>query len=249
MKVLILLFFIMGSTWANLFFMQNKDANLIKIQNSVVDIEITHNDETLGFGTGILYKEYVLVNKHLLKYFINNKNSKIRILAKNKNTAQKVEIGPCGEEGGIDLCLMKTDLIPSYKFSLGTGSIGKGKVVYSVGYCNSEAFSIEENTIVDFVKDFRSISSIKYNSNISMILSTSKNCNKGSSGSALVDFTGELIGIISGGIYDKKGLNNYSISSNEIRKFIANNRSNKFKSIDKDRILSSDKDSNDYFSF
>lgn len=211
---------------------------IINIKGSILNIEIYENKNLINFGSGTLVNGFLLANRHLIEQVY--KNDKYSVLIKNKDNsyASSIKLGPCGKGDGIDLCLLKVDIESRFKFILNTKRPGVGWNVFTLGLCSGKEFFMENNKIIKTVDDFHSIDNGGFNKNIPVLITTTKECLHGASGGAVLDSTGELIGIITGGIIKKNNeVDNYSISASALKKFILSNRDKNFKNLDKTRII------------
>ena len=192
------------------------EKNILK----VVEIKVSNDDESFGYGTGCLVSEdgLILTNKHMVYNSTLNKIYsiiKIRFATDNEFIdADVVEI-----DETADLAKIKIQKDHCSYFKLGQ-DVNNGETIYTIGNPNGFGLSFTKGIVSSKKRN------VIYNDNVIEAMQTDFVINEGNSGGPIFNINGELVGIISFRLKDKsdqviQGVS-FGVLINQIKNFLNN---------------------------
>lgn len=168
------------------------EESIESVYDSVVTIESYKNNQTIGSGTGFVYKEdskngYILTNHHVI-----NGADKVEVILTSNEV---VEVQVLGSDSYTDLAVLSIDKDKVIKVAtLGdSDGINLGSTVFTVGSPMGSDYSGSITRGIISGKD----RTIENDDIITKVIQTDAAINPGNSGGPLVNLAGEVIGITS----------------------------------------------------
>ncbi len=212
----------------------SSDVNLFKKYSSaVVFIDSNPGSDEGGIGSGAVISAdgKIITNWHVV-----GANKTVGVIFKPRDkgkqiTADDIRIAKVIRVNTIsDLALLQVHAMPTHvtPFSLGSlADIDVGLDVHAIGHPYGATWTYTKGLISQYREDYVWRSDAKFNHQASVI-QTQTPINPGNSGGPLILDGGQLVGINSFGIPDAQGLN-YAVSVEEIKKFLKQKKSVRFK--------------------
>ena len=186
-----------------------------KVNPSVVGITIYNDKGVSGYASGVVYSEdgYIITNDHIYE---NVKNAKFKIHDYQSNTFEAHYVAG---DARSDLAVLKIDSDGFFPATFGNSDeINFGEAVVAIGRPNSPS---DDSSITKGIISYpkrRVTNSTNYSSKL---IQTDSAINPGSSGGALVNMYGQIVGITSsklvGDSYEGVG---YAIPTVTVKKII-----------------------------
>lgn len=168
------------------------EESIKSVYDSVVTIESYKNNQTIGSGTGFVYKKdskngYILTNHHVI-----NGADKVEVILTNNEV---VEVKVLGSDSYTDLAVLSIDKNKVIKVAnLGNSDdINLGSTVFTVGSPMGSDYSGSITRGIISGKD----RTIENDDIVTKVIQTDAAINPGNSGGPLVNLAGEVIGITS----------------------------------------------------
>ncbi|MBQ9024089.1 MAG: trypsin-like peptidase domain-containing protein [Bacilli bacterium] len=168
------------------------ESSIENVYDSVVTVESYKNSQTVGSGTGFIYKQgdnqgFILTNHHVI-----DGSDKVQVILNNKET---IDVKVLGSDEYTDIAVLS---IPKDKITkvatLGdSDNIKLGSTVITVGSPMGSDYSGSITRGIISGKDRM----IENNSTLTKVIQTDAAINPGNSGGPLVNLAGEVIGITS----------------------------------------------------
>ncbi len=182
-----------------------------KLSPAVVKIIVKLHGVPVVVGTGFFISPEgaLLTNHHVVKNVIHEKGYSIEFVTRDNKVIKDFQVGQCGGERQVDLCLVKLAVKPKSHFKLSNLKPGLNDTAYIIGHPRGMDFTIAHG----LVKGYRK------NAIGSEEMEVTTPMGPGSSGGPLFDDHGDIVGVASK--YSADRLNeNFGIPLNEVSTFI-----------------------------
>jgi len=167
--------------------------------NKVVEIRVSNDNSTWGYGTGCFISSdgNILTNKHMVyNQTTNDYYEIIQIRLPSKTEYEIANVVKISETDDIAIINIKKTNLPYFKIS---NNYHNGEEIYTIGNPNGFGLSFTKGNISSKLRY------VTYNNENIEAIQTSLVVNEGNSGGPVFNKNGQLIGIISFRLKDKKG--------------------------------------------
>lgn len=179
-------------------FMQKTDEQVFNENiNKTVEIRISNDGDTWGYGTGCFVSSdgLVLTNKHMV--FSENSNANYSIIQVRlpcENDFVDASVVKVSTE--VDLATIQIERENTQYFKI-SNQVNNGQEIYTIGNPNGFGLSFTKGNVSS------SLRNVIYNDSTIQAIQTSLVINEGNSGGPVFNQNGELVGLVSFRLKDK----------------------------------------------
>ena len=183
-----------------------------KLRDAVVRIEISLHGVPVSHGTGFYVSEdgLLVTNDHVMRNaFEAGYTTRFQTLDGASTTAY--EVADCGDERGLDLCLLKVKAKPKLWFGRAASPIEPGDKLFAIGHPRDFDFSVSDGVLSASRTNARGVRELQVSAPIS----------PGNSGGPVFDEAGRLLGMATWIRVDQGSQNlNFAIAASEIWAYV-----------------------------
>ena len=181
-------------------------------RDAVVKITVKHGDLTIGWGAGFFIADdgRLATNFHVVRAPVKSAAFTAEFSLADGRVIRRWSIGGCGDERGLDLCVLKIPVRPRAWFSLASRAPKVGDAAYVIGHPRGEDFALARGLV----------SASRQSAGRSHELEFTAAISPGYSGGPIFDARGGLVGVATR--YRKGSTNvNFGLAADEIEAYAA----------------------------
>lgn len=187
--------------------------------NKTVEIRISNDGVTWGYGTGCFVSSdgMILTNKHMVfSKSLNANYETIQVRLATESEFLDASIVKISTE--VDLALIKIERKNTQYFSI-ANSVNNGQEIYTIGNPNGFGLSFTKGNVSSNLRN------VIYEDETIQAIQTSLVINEGNSGGPVFNKNGDLLGLISFRLKDRRGEViqgvSFAVPSQQITQFLA----------------------------
>lgn len=183
---------------------------------AVVKIVVKELGVQISNGTGFFIAKdgSIVTNLHVLEPAFTA-GKRVEITNADGKVAKSVQVAGCGGEKQVDLCLLKTDLVPKSWIPVnGLNRAPEGEKIYIVGHPMGLNYTLTDGMVSGYRKD----PSAKKDDPVEMV-QVSAPVYSGNSGGPIFNSKGLLVGVVTAMKAQTQGFN-FGITNSEVGSFI-----------------------------
>ncbi len=159
-----------------------------RYKDAVVRIEVTLQGASLGVGSGFFYNSQgeIATSLHVIRPFLVHPGTEMTVKLANGKVFRSAKIGACGDDRGVDLCLLKVDHTPKSVLPLESDEVSPGEPVVAIGHPRGLDFSISTGIVSALRSHPSGWNEVQIDAAIS----------PGNSGGPIINRYGQAVGIV-----------------------------------------------------
>ena len=178
-----------------------------KYQTAVAKVIVRQFGVPVEVGSGFFISKdgWFMTNQHVMRNAISKNGFTVDFVLSDKKVLKNYRIGDCGDQRGLDLCLLKFDFSPKSFFVLNEQKLKKGDALSIIGHPRGLDFTLTHGKYNGASKSAVGISQIDMAAALS----------PGHSGGPVIDDDGNLVGIVTEYFQSSVG-QGFAIAANEL---------------------------------
>ncbi len=159
-----------------------------RYKDAVVRIEVTLQGASLGVGSGFFYsaKGEIATSLHVIRPFLVHPGTEMTVKLANGKIFRAAKIGACGDDRGVDLCLLKVDHVSKSILPLESDEVSPGESIVAIGHPRGLDFSISTGVVSALRQHPSGWNEVQIDAAIS----------PGNSGGPIINRYGQAVGVV-----------------------------------------------------